>query len=69
MYKTMIVVCQRIFNSRASLRPSGPLVLIVKTIHIILQTRGLDSRLPYTDDERVISAGALARLALYTAQS
>jgi len=38
--------------------------LIIKTIHIVLQTRGLDSGLSYTDSERVISAGALARLTL-----
>ena len=33
-----------------------------------LQTRDLDSGLPYTDGERVISAGALARLTLLNLQ-
>jgi len=43
--------------------------LIVQTIHIILQTRGLDSGLPYTDGERCdYCAGALARLTLLNSQ-
>ena len=38
--------------------------VFIKTIHIFTNKGPIDSGLPYTDSERVISAGALARLIL-----
>ena len=42
-------------------------LLIIKTIYSI-QTGVIDSGLPYTDSQRAISAGALARLTLLNLQ-
>ena len=42
-------------------------LVIIKTIYSI-RTGGLNSGLPYTDSQRVISAGALARLTLLNLQ-